>query len=787
MLSGIAGKIKRFSHYNLFKLLCTVLLIPVGLFVIFIFLNILFPLQRDRLEKDFSMVFTDRNGSLLRITLSESEKYRIKLPLKDISPYLVKGILEYEDRYFYFHPGVNPISFMRAFYQNISKGRIVSGASTITMQIARMLFNRPRNPASKFIEIFNAFQLEFTYSKKELLEIYLNLIPMGGNIEGVGAASYLYFGKPAYDLSFSEACILIGLPKNPNQNRPDKNYYKIINYIARVALKIAGHNGLPEQINTDWLLKSSFHYVNPFRCQHLLEAKKHKKSSFIHRMTIDMNIQNFCESLLQRFHQADLKKGIYNGAIIVLDNYTHEVLAYVGSPDYFDLTHGGQVNGACILRSPGSALKPFIYALAMEKGLVTPQSIVYDIPKIYEDRFSPVNYDKKANGLLTVEDALIHSLNIPAVRTEMELKNNGLGNFLKQLFPERRDFVDQAGLTLAIGGFPIRLEEITMLYSTLANGGELYPLIYELDEKTNLSSMGRNILDPRACYIISEILSSYHRPDMPYSWDFAPHLAKVALKTGTSFGLRDAWCIGYNKKYTIGIWMGNVNAQGSSYLIGAEIAAPVMIGVFDFLTRNSDAWFEKPEGVGIRKVCAVSGEKASPDCKYVKDDYYIKGISSEKLCSIHKRIWIRKKDGLEVCPYCMNSNSDQYSSKVMEVWPIEAVSFLRSTGRKIERIPPHNPDCPHISAQNKPHIISISEGTVFIIDASASCENQLIPLKVQTAQDADKVFWFAGGKFLTNTGPDETVFYKPDIGNIKLSVMDSRGRSDSVTILVKKK
>ena len=276
---------------------------------------------------------------------------------------------------------------LQGAFLNVFTGHIRSGASTIPMQIARMLYNRPRTFLSKLQEALIAFQLEMTYSKTRLLEIYLNMIPMGGNIEGVGAASFFYYGKPASSLSYSESLLLIGIPRNPNLNRPDKNK-NMARLLFRVSKKISGRSGLPDHADTGWIASQHFHYINPFRCPHLIEERNNLPGSlFLRVLTIDLNIQDVCESALQKYHREDEKKGISGGAIVVLDNRTHEVLAYAGSPDFSDDGIHGQVNGASILRSPGSALKPFIYARAIGCGLITPAKLLLDIPKIYETGF----------------------------------------------------------------------------------------------------------------------------------------------------------------------------------------------------------------------------------------------------------------------------------------------------------------------------------------------------------------------------------------------------------------
>ncbi len=753
---------------------------------LFLILDALCPLPRERIDKDFSTVYLDRNGELLRITLSPSEKYRVRLPLEQISPYLRKGFILYEDRYFFLHPGVNPVSVSRAVIQNLGGGRIVSGASTLSMQIARMLYNRPRTVFSKILEMFNAIQLEFYYSKNELLEIYLNMIPMGGNIEGVGAAAYFYFGKNALDLSLSETALLIGIPNSPNQNRPDlypENARKMeLAVLSRIYKEMGISLGEAEKAAGN-ILRIQRH-ENPFLCPHLIEAGKKGDPGFIRKTAIDLNIQYYCESVLSKYSADHKKKEIYNGAIIVADNETGEVLAYAGSPDYYDREHNGQVNGCAVRRSPGSALKPFIYARALEEGMLTPQGLVYDIPKTFEDSFTPENFSKSCHGIVTAEYALINSLNIPAVRLEESLNGKGLSYVLKKIFPEDRDIlIDRAGLSLPLGSFAVSLEEAVSLYRMLARGGIYSPLKFYLNENP-AAAYSRRVLDPRSCFIISEMLSDYYRPDMPYSWEFAPHLAKAALKTGTSFGLKDAWCIGYNPKYTIGIWIGNADSRGSPFLVGAQIASPIFVEIFDFLTKNNDRWFTKPDGVEKRMICAVSGEKPGPYCRNLKEDYYIPGVSSEKTCSVHKKIFIRKKDNVEVCPLCMKGPASLYREEIIEEWPAETASFLRETGRSLAIIPPHNPDCPNYFTKNGPKIISPRDQSVYYIDPKVPPEKQKIRLKAFTAQDSGKIFWFSESRLIDSGPPEKPCFFTPKPGSYLISILDSKGRSDTALIRI---
>ncbi len=754
-------------------------------FVLFFLLSLIFPLPEFKLKQDYSTIYLDRNGELLRISLSPSGKYRIKLPLDQISGYMKKGMVLYEDKYFFYHFGINPVSVLKACILNVKNKKIISGASTINMQIARMLERRPRTILFKLVEMFRAFQLEYQYTKKELLGIYLNMIPMGGNIEGVGAGSYFYFGKEAENLSLMEASMLIGIPNSPNHNRPDRYLKNTKKQQIKVLSRICEKFGVKKDILKNAEKRSVYvkRFKNPYRCPHLIESGKKSLNKFFKQFTIDLKIQTYCENVLKELYAVNKTQNIYNGAILVVDNKSQEVIAYVGSPDYYDNKHGCRINGAVILRSPGSALKPFLYAKAIEQGIITPEKIVYDIPREYNN-YNPHNYSKKTYGLVTARYALVNSLNIPAVRLEYEMQGKGLGQLLKELFPLHKDIlIDKSGLTLALGGFCLSLEQMTSLYMMLANEGVYHPLKYYI-EKCEVEESERQILDKRVCYIISEILSEYARPDLPYCWEFTSYLAKAALKTGTSFGLRDAWCIGYNPDYTVGVWLGNVNCRHSSFLVGIRKAAPLFMRIFNYLTKNSDSWFEKPEGVRTRKVCTVSGEKPGPYCKHLNNDFYIPGISSEKTCSVHKKIIVRRKDNVEVCPYCMKGDPACYCEKIIEYWPPDVISFLRKTGRKYSPVPEHNPNCDYYFVKDKPQIISPSKASVFEIDENLPMNIQKIPLKVHVAQDADKIYWFLGSQLIAQGKVDETYFFSPQRGKWIISAIDSKGRSDSVTIMI---
>lgn len=720
----------------------------------------------------------------MHISLSPSHSYRLKCTAKDISPYLTKGFRYYEDRHFYLHPGINPIAVIRAIHLNLGSGEIRSGASTISMQVARMIEKRPRTLGSKCIELFRTLQLEWHYSKKDLLLLYLNMIPMGGNIRGVGAASYFYFGKAPSEISLNEAALLIGIPNSPEKFRPDRFPDRCLQQQKKVLERIApGMRLKKDELNFQRSLPLELRKLsNPYKCPHLIEAEKPTRSPYMRRYSIDLTVQKICEESLARISQQNAKEGIFNAAIMVIRNTDRQVLAYVGSPDYFDEYHGGQINACRILRSPGSTLKPFLYARGFEAGLITPYSILYDIPKAF-GKYDPANFSKKTLGLVTTRKSLLFSLNIPAVRLENELGERNLTRFIQSLpLGKRLNQVKDSGLTVVLGGYPLTLEQLSELYVSLANGGMYAPLNYFTD---SAPAGERRILSPESCYMVTDILSDYERPDLPFNWAFTTYLAKVALKTGTSFGLRDAWCFAYNPEYTVAVWFGNVDSTDSGTLLGIKKAAPVAIRIFNQLTRNSDTWFTQPETLGKRKICPVSGQLPGTFCTNLIEDFFIPGKTLLPTCRIHREFFVNAENTESRCSACLTADTTGYKRKILEVWPPEVVRFFKERGMRYDRIPHHHEECPIYRLQDNPKIIYPPNNAEFLITKKMKKEDQKIMLKAQAAQDANTCHWFLNKELVADSPPDGTVFLIPRIGDWTLTVTDPQGRSDSVKIRIR--
>ncbi|MBS1973391.1 MAG: penicillin-binding protein 1C, partial [Bacteroidetes bacterium] len=544
--------------------------------VLFFLLNWIFPLP-DKIE--YSTIITDNKSEVIHAFLTSDQQWRMKTELNEISPLLRKTIIAKEDKYFYYHPGINPLALVKALARNIFRFKRVSGASTITMQVARALEPKRRTYFNKFVEMFRALQLEIKYSKDEILQLYLNLVPYGGNIQGVKAASILYFNKNPDHLSLAEITALAIIPNRPSSLVIGKNNAVIVLERNKWLRRFATSHVFSEKEIQDALTEplTATRGTVPSYIPHLANKLK-KRSTDIVKTNIQLNTQLKIEDLVKQYTASLKLKNIHNAAVVVIDNSSHKIITYIGSANFNDTSDGGQVNGAAATRQPGSTLKPLMYGLCIDAGLLTPKMVIADVAVNYNG-YAPENYDKKFNGYVTMETALEHSLNIPAVKSLNALGKDKLIQTLARCdFQQIKKDQEKLGLSMILGGCGATLEELTGMYSIFAsNGMYLRPVFTQSD--TGQKKM--QVLSTAATFMINEILSKVNRPDFPLNWESTAHLPKIAWKTGTSYGRRDAWSIGYNKHYTVGVWAGNFSAVGVPELSGANIATPLLFKIFN--------------------------------------------------------------------------------------------------------------------------------------------------------------------------------------------------------------
>jgi penicillin-binding protein 1C len=766
-------RITRKHIVRFFKLLG---IATVASFLLFLLLNLVFPLK-DKIE--YTTIITDKNGELINAFLTKDEKWRMKTELNEISPLLSKTIIAKEDKYFYYHPGVNPIAVVRAFFKNVFRMKRTSGASTITMQVARALEPRKRNLGSKTIEMFRAFQLEWKYSKDEILQMYLNLVPYGGNLEGVKAASLLYFSKNPDHLSLAEITALSIIPNRPSSLVMGKNNELIVQERNRWLKKFAADKVFTEKEIEDAIAEplTATRNTVPHYARHL-SNKLFNQGHYYYKTHLDLNTQLKTEKIVEDYIRSQRLKNIKNAAVVIIDNKTHKVITYVGSSGFTDTTDGGQVNGAAAIRQPGSTLKPFLYAMCIDEGLLTPKMVINDVAVNYEG-YAPENYDEKFNGHVTVEYALEHSLNIPAVKNLRMLGKDKLVQKLSSCgFKQIQKDRNKLGLSMILGGCGTTLEELTALFSSFANEGMYISPSYSDKDSVHKKTM---VVSSEAAYMTNEILSKVNRPDFPLNWQSTERMPKIAWKTGTSYGRRDAWSIGYNKNYTVGIWVGNFSGVGVPDLSGANTATPLLFKIFNTIDYDSDEeWFTLPKDCESRMVCSETGLLASDHCNNLVMDYFVPLISSTKKCNNIQEIMISADEKISFCKNCAPVSG--YKKKMYKSVEPEMQAWFEENKIAYTKIPPHNPNCEIIFKGNAPSITSPVNGSEYLISKK---NKEPLQLTCKTSNDVSRVFWYIDDKFYKAASPSEKQFFIPDEGPVKISCADDKGRNRDIKITVR--
>jgi penicillin-binding protein 1C len=734
-------------------------------------------------EKIFSKVVLADDRSLLAAYLTPDQKWRMETRLGDVTPELVKALINKEDKYFFYHSGINPVAVFRALASNIVSGRRVSGASTITMQLARLIAPTHRTYGNKLMEMLRAMQLEWHYPKQRILELYLSYAPFGGNVEGIKAASYIYFDRSPAKLSLAQDVLLMVVPNRPNSLRLDRFTAEGIASRNKWLRKFSRQGLFDKALIKDALdepVVASRHEI-PLLAPHFSTYVKNTYLGNELHTSLSLALQKKAEDLLYNHAQRTKAKQVTNGAVIVIDNRSMEVKAYCGSADFTDVQNDGQVNGAEAYRSPGSTLKPLLYALAMDKGMITPKSQLLDVPTNING-YVPENFDLRYRGQVTADFALVQSLNIPAIRLLNAYGVKSFAEFLSQTenFKMISKKEKQLGLSMILGGCGLSLHELAHAYTAFANNGELKHLYFVKNEKRVLQS--KRLFTPEAAFMITDILSYNNRPDIPAYLLDQSELPKVAFKTGTSFGRKDAWAVGVNPQYTIAVWMGNFDGNGAPELSGADMAVPLLFDLFNAIdTRKRKNWFAKPANVWVRRVCKESGLVADSNCASAYDDYYIRNVSSQEICHLYKQVYVSNDEKMQYCTACLPKVG--YKKKTYPKYPAELVLWFKENGRHFSMPPPHNPQCEGHFADDGPKILSPSADMQYFLDEDAPRE-----IRLQAASDATVTayYWYIDDKFYQRSGTAEKVFFLPKPGKHKISCMDDKGRSTSIVVDIEK-
>ena len=751
-----------------------------GSVVLFFLLHLLFPLPT---EKTWSQVVIAEEDVLLNAYLTDDDKWRMRTRIDEVSPDLVAALIAKEDRWFYIHPGINPFAIGRAVFSNIFSGKRVSGASTITMQLARMMEPKRRTYGNKIIEMFRALQLELTYSKEEILELYMSYLPYGGNIEGIKAASLIYFDRPPAKLSLSQSILLTVIPNRPNSLRLDRNQAAAREARDKWIRKFRADGVFPDkdlEIALDEPVNTKRHAITP-KAPHFCRYVRdfHARGSDVIETTLDLEVQGTAERLLSNYITRLKNRGVTNGSVLVLDNANGAVVAYCGSADFYDDEAAGQCNGITSVRSPGSTLKPSLYALAFDKGMLTPQSKLLDIPTNFGG-YTPENYDLTFHGDVSVEYALMNSLNVPAVRV---LEQVGVQDYVYLM--ERADFRTiksqklNLGLSVILGGCGTTLEELTVLFSAFAREGWQHPPAYTRGQLEHESD-SVPLFSASAAWMIAEILSGIERPDIPREYLLASSRPRVAWKTGTSYGRRDAWSIGFTPRYTIGVWIGNFDGSGVPDLSGTEMAVPLLFELFDAIDADPEKqWFPEPADLYRRRVCAETGHLLNTHCKHPVTDFYIKNVSFETTCSLDQEVYTSPDTAMQYCTDCLPVEG--FIKCTYPLYEPALALWYDENQVPYHRPPPHNPACESVRNSGGPVIKSPSSDFEYLVEAGAGQE---ILLQATSDTRVNRHYWFIDRNFYQSGKPGDRLFVELKNGRHRISCMDDQGRESKLEITV---
>jgi penicillin-binding protein 1C len=741
-------------------------------------LDFLFPLRLE--NRPWSTLVLAGDGTPLRAFADDNGIWRYPTDPASVSPLYIQALLTYEDRWFHYHPGVNPFAFFRALIQNISAGRIVSGGSTLTMQVARILYPNRRTPAGKMTQILRAFQLEAHLSKNEILSLYLNYAPFGANIEGVQTASYTWLGKKADRLSHAQAALLAVLPQAPSFYRPDRHPERARMARDKVLDRMAEFRvWSPEQVQA-----AKQEAVTAFRFHQPLDAPilarrlffSARDRTLVHT-TIDYDLQRHLQQMVMEY-AATLGEH-QSGAVMVMNLQTLEVAAYVGSSDFASKDRNGHVDMIRAVRSPGSTLKPFLYGMALDEGIIHSHSLLMDTPR-FRKEYTPGNFSRGFSGPVSMAQALRHSLNVPAVQV--------LEAFGPQTFHDRLvnagaalDLSGRPNLSMVLGGLGTSLESTLVLYSALARDGLTgMPRLLKSDPVRE-----RYLMSEGAAWIISRILSQ----PMP-GFEGISRLSgrtPMAWKTGTSYGFRDAWAFGIMGDYVAGVWVGRPDGTPCPGQYGAVTAIPLLQSVFESLPM-SDFRKKQPGSVTLEKICWPSGtlKSRTKETCFVTHDAWILdhqvpltlNPDDAPAATLSHTFWVDAR-GRRARPSCGGINTVARS-----VWPAAAEPWLPRSWKAENIIPDASPDCPDIAplTGTRIHITSIFPGSVI---SRPPGQTAVPDIPLSALGGSGRLHWFLNGEPVAVHPAGSTgAIALPSPGAYQLAVADDKGHVDMVRFTV---
>nr|WP_236017368.1 penicillin-binding protein 1C [Roseivirga sp. E12] len=750
-----------------------------------------FALPKELFDDPYATVVNDFRGELMSARIAQDGQWRFP-EVTEIPDKYERALLLFEDQHFYQHPGVNPIALGRALWQNVSKGKVVSGGSTITMQVIRLSRKgRGRSLAEKLIEMTLATRLELRYKKSSILKLYASHAPFGGNTVGLSAASWRYFQRPPENLSWAESALLAILPNQPSLLFPGRRNEKLKGkrdrlldrlyaegYMDATSLELAKAEPLPDGPGN--LPQKSSHFLN--------YLASNGQSGRVTLSSVDGHLQDRVNGVLEAHHQLLKTDGIHNAAVLVLDVKANRVLSYNGNVLTAGKDHATSVDVIQAPRSTGSLLKPMLYASLLDEGLILPKTLIPDVPTFYAD-FAPKNFTRRYDGAVQADMAIARSLNVPAVNM---LRLYGYPKFHQKLrelgMSTLTQPADHYGLAMILGGSDGTLWDMANIYAGMARSlssfNESRSALYKANDfefatysgaKTPSvdESMESSPLNAASLWFTFQAMLEVYRPDEDASWKMYSSARKVAWKTGTSFGYRDGWAIGVTPEYVVGVWVGNADGEGRPGLTGIKAAAPIMFDVFNLLPKTS--WFLPPRReLTVAAVDRQSGYLASPYSDEV-DTVFIPKVGLRTVASpYHQRVHLDKTESFRVNSGCYPLND--IVSKNWFVLPPKQAFYFKKKNPTYQELPPLKSDCTNeeLSLVVMDMIYPEPNATLYIPIQQDGTRGQLV-FEATHRKQASELHWHLDDKYLGSTSDQHVMGLQPTAGEHVLRVIDPEG------------
>ena len=745
----------------------------------------IFCLPRQLFHVPYSTVVADRNNELLGARIAPDGQWRF--PPRTTTPAKIQAcFIEFEDNHFFHHWGVNPVSIGRAAYQNLKAGRVISGGSTITMQTIRLARNNPRTFSEKFIEMIWATRLEFRYSKEKILSLYVSHAPFGGNVVGLDAAAWRYFGHSADDLSWAEAAMLAVLPNSPAMIHLSKSRQALLDKRNRLLTRLH-KKGVLDDSSYELALSEPLPQEPkplPQIAPHLTDYFYQTRNGNYSVSTIDRGIQLQIEELIERWNGEFSRSDIRNIAILVIDVQKNQPIAYCGNVHFNKANSGNQVDIIRSLRSTGSILKPFLYYAMLQEGSILPHTLLPDIP-ININGFAPQNFSQQFEGAVPASEALARSLNIPTVTMLQRYGVPKFYNFLKQTgISTLTRPASHYGLSLILGGAEGTLWDITCAYTDMARclkGLDKTDCSLLLsDSAHNASSVvPTSSFSPCAVWQTFEAIKEVNRPE-EIDWRTIPSMQTIAWKTGTSYGFRDAWAVGVTPRYAVGVWVGNATGEGKPGLVGARTAGPVMFDVFNLLP--SSLWFVRPsEGFVDAEVCHLSGHLKGRFCEETDTILILPAGLKTEACPYHHRINLSADGTQRIYESCINTEAAIQKNwfTLPPVWEW----YYKQRHPEYKPLPPFKPGCGEDILRPMQFVYPTMNARIFLPKQMDGSKSQLTFELVHSVPKAT-VYWHLDNNYLAETQDFHKISLLPSSGKHTMTAVDNEGNTVSVTFFV---